>query len=406
MADNEIESFVWKLRVDGADAAEQNIKRVERAVNNFLNRATGGVVSLQSGIGGVAGRTGAGAGGAGGGNTPGFVGVPGAFNFQAGRMVVMPPTGAPGGAAAGGAGGALGVPGMQAAAAMAAPILIGAAIAGATALAGALRSALADATTYAREVLTIQSLSGSTTHEAAGFATLGRIAGISDMADIREITRSAQSLYTQQGSGALGILGVEHGKNEDSIQVINKVIDALAKMPDGIRKTHLEMEAFGQRGAVALQPLIRATEAQRMAIARLTEGINENALHALDQFAMNVQIMQATLLQKIVIPVAADVAGPLNKIADTLQRHGAGNFPEKAINTALETVFLGPILAVYNNFFRHQDKIARNSDKMVDSLQDIRGQLIGGGERARRVTSELEVEFAVARLRGKGLGVA
>ena len=50
------------------------------------------------------------------------------------------------------------------------------------------------------------------------------------------------------------------------------------------------------------------------------------------------------------------------------------------------------------------DDTAGNTSQIVDVLKDIKAQLIGGGDRSRRVTGSIEAEFQIARALGAKIG--
>lgn len=58
---------------------------------------------------------------------------------------------------------------------------------------------------------------------------------------------------------------------------------------------------------------------------------------------------------------------------------------------------IGLIKTAFDNRSRSQDDVAKNTAETASVLKDIKAQMIGGGPRARRITSELEIEMALGR---------
>lgn len=312
---------------------------------------------------------------------------------------------------------------------------------------------------YVKQVQNIKDLTGGTAQESARLALTFQVAGVAPNTGLREILRIGQANQSPRGSRALQQLGINPGSQLSSIKEIDRVLDALSRMQNGIRKTQLAMDIFGARGALALQPILRMTQFQREQIRLLGDTFNENALGAVQSFMTSLNLLGATIEQRLVLPFVTQVLPVLTTTIDLVTRlvnwfanlndssggllamavafgligaalglvigkvwafvaalNGAiikqaildalsGNYAALAAGAAVGLAVGGGIYAFNKlNEDKSGSKVEDNTKRAADSLDAIK-QMIGGGNRARRVKSDIEWEGQLARALAPGGGL-
>jgi hypothetical protein len=182
-------------------------------------------------------------------------------------------------------------------------------------LVSGVREAIDAYADFGRKVREVMQMTGSTSREAAFAVNLGRAAGIPDAKEIQEMLKVAKGFGATGGAtqGALLRLGISGSDAAGGgVAVFNKVIDRLGAMQDGLRKTALEEQIFGVRGAVAMQDILALTKEQRQAVTELSDAYDGRGVAAAQRFQAGLAILGMTIEQKIVFPLAA-------KLIPTLQ---------------------------------------------------------------------------------------
>lgn len=72
--------------------------------------------------------------------------------------------------------------------------------------------------------------------------------------------------------------------------------------------------------------------------------------------------------------------------------------PEGTVIGLLGGLIVGEMKTLWDNAHGEKSDVEKNTARAADALEDIRGQMIGGGRRAARVSSEIELEHALSHL--------
>ena len=319
-------------------------------------------------------------------------------------------------------------------------------------IAGAIGEAYQEAQSFAKEILNIRDLSGGTMKESVQVAATFKAFGLTDQQGQREILNIAKNLGTQKGAGAVASLGIKVDPGGDGLKTFFKVMDALSHTRAGFERTQAAVKIFGAKAVIALEPMLRGTQHQTEAIAALTAAFNASALPAMEEFQVSVNLLGETILMRLVMPLitklipalewmvdrVSDLVGWLGWLADTTfgisllsaaftvlagvltlvaLRYAAlgakilfaaaaqavldalsGNWIPLAVGaTVAAGVGIGfgaSSVAAHN---REEDlKDDATADAVRDlhkTVREIHGTMIGGGERAHRVQSELQNEI-------------
>lgn len=129
---------------------------------------------------------------------------------------------------------------------------------------------------YNQQILTISSLTGAGRNQSSQTLGLLGAAGISG-GGIKEILSAGKAAFSGEGAGALAMLGIVPQTGQSSIQVFDQIIDKLAGIKDGMLKTRVATEIFGESGAEALQPLLRMSQEARDQIRKFSDGLGDSA---------------------------------------------------------------------------------------------------------------------------------
>ena len=306
----------------------------------------------------------------------------------------------------------------------------------------------------AREILNIQSLSGSNTKASATFAFSAAAAGLTDTQAVREIIQTARIPQRPQAVQAASKLGIRVNPQEGAVETFNKVLDALSKMQDGIKKTNIEFAMFGASGTRALQPILRMTAGQREAVNALGAAYTRQGAEAIESFEVSGRLLQETFDQRFVMPIMEKVLPALTALIDrvsllidwfsdlndksggilayvtiftaiagavwlvigaltalnakqvitnTLQAIWdalSGNWGALAAAVAVGGVAVGGAIA-YNHYTgTKDDEIAKNTKETAEGVKQMNGRLVGGGERGRRAMSGAQADYAIAHALG------
>jgi hypothetical protein len=171
----------------------------------------------------------------------------------------------------------------------------------------ALERATKVASDFAHEIMNIMDLTGSSARESVFAVMLGKAAGMSDITQMRELLKLNAAVFSTQGQSALARLGIPVNPNESGLDLFLRVSKALEGMQDGLRKTQIMEEIFGQRAVAAMLPLLRMTEAQRDAVRKLSEEYDVKVLPMMQQFQFQANYLQLVIMSKIVFPIANHV---------------------------------------------------------------------------------------------------
>ena len=302
-----LEELIIKLEVQGAKQAASELKDVGRAAEQMANKVQQTNVRTQTP---PASRGGGGA-------MAGFPRMPYVPTFQMPSMPAMATaSGSAGGASMVADMGLAGVGGAMAAAGVAGIIAAGVSVIKGIldTLANALRNAVDRFTSFVRTVMEIEDLTGGTPQQAARLAIGFQAAGINSGMGVREIMHMEQSTRSGRGAAAISQLGIKPGG--DGAEMFMKIVAALSQMQDGVKKTQMIMDIFGQRGAAALGPLLHMTAAQAAQVSLLASHFNGAAVDAVQQFTTGLNILGQTIQIRLVDPFLTKVLPVLTMVID------------------------------------------------------------------------------------------
>lgn len=299
-----------------------------------------------------------------------------------------------------------------------------------------------------KEIADIRQIAGSTPQQAARFDIISRIAGVNPAQMTRELGRLARAGRTPQTDRALGQLGIKGQLDGNVLDIFDKVQAALSKMPDGARKTSIEIGALGQKAMVSLQSVLRLTDAQRAMAKTLSDNFNPKTLEAVQSFQVSIAMLGETLMTYLVQPFVVHVLPALASFVDEISQVVAwiskvatfknvwfdiaigiglvatavkiweaavvilnarlavtaalgafisglvGNWKGIALG-ATAAIATGFGIKAISNYFSHDSankETAKNTAASAKALDDIRGHIIGGGDRSRRAGTAAEFE--------------
>ena len=290
---------------------------------------------------------------------------------------------------------------------MAAMAGAGLVIAAITAMFEVLKTAIAEASEFTRETQALRSVTGGTAGEAAGLHAAFAAAGVSQGMGIREVEKIEQAARTAKGSRALGQLGVGRGSG-DGIKDFTKIIAALSKMQDGVKKTRIEMDLFGARGVASLGPLLRMTEFQTEQIKYLSRTFNGGALTDIERMNTSFNLLGETITQKLIVPLVDDLApalaGTTNLLITVTDWIGKLHDMGGSYLGGLGIFGVGiEALNKITKFFGGGNEDSNNIKRTADATEEMK-KLIGGGKNAQGLKSELDIEFEMGRFAQTGIG--
>lgn len=181
----------------------------------------------------------------------------------------------------------------------------GVAVAAFQEIVSAAREATEQYEDYTNMVMNLRDITGSTSAEAGKEASLFRVAHITDVQAMRDILRMSRDTQTPQGQAALQKYGVDtNGK--DGIQVFNELLDKMGETRNSIEKTADMQKIYGVRGVHALLPLLRMRKEERDMALSLS-SVTDESLEKSRRFQVQSALLQETLNQKLVFPLAAQL---------------------------------------------------------------------------------------------------
>ncbi|MBN9503658.1 MAG: hypothetical protein BGO01_20565 [Armatimonadetes bacterium 55-13] len=156
---------------------------------------------------------------------------------------------------------------------------------------------------FATKVMNLSQLTGSSLKDSARAVVLGRVTGL-DASVVKDLARPSRSVFTAQGQAGLSRLGIMPNPNASGLDIFNQVAERLGTMKDGLRKTQIMAEIFGEKGAESLLPLLRLTSDQRRAVTELADSYDTGASQAIQRFSFASDMAGETLLQRVIYPIA------------------------------------------------------------------------------------------------------
>lgn len=335
-----------------------------------------------------------------------------------------------------------------------------------TRLIGIFESAVQRTEEFVKQVLNIHQLGGGTLGQAAGFATLFRVAGVTDQAALRDIIKIMNSPFNKQQAAGLNMFGITPRMGESALSLFDRLADHLGNVTNVTKRTHAEFLIFGSRMDIANQALVRMTKTQRQQAISLGQMFDPKILGIVQNFMIDVSLLGETIMQRLVYPLMGSLLPVLDDVATSIMHvtnflgwlndETGGIFLMVAAFTALGTALgaatmalealgiaftvaglkalffdaatgqwtalakgiavgaaVGVGLGIINdqrNSIAHlegkdkQADIADNTAKTNDILEDIRGHLIGAGPRGARAVSLIEANYAIARALAMDMG--
>jgi hypothetical protein len=290
-------------------------------------------------------------------------------------------------------------------------------------------------------IMNLRQISGATTSQAAQFTIMANLAGVKPEQISQDASKLSMAVRSQHAEHALGMLGIRGQLTGNSLEQFGKVLDALGKMQNGMRKTRIENDIFGNEGATALQPLLRLSGEQRNAAMDLGVHFDPAVLDTIHEFHAALALLGETLVQRIALPLASKVLPPLTRFVEFLTQAvgwvanlaGAADgflgyvvvfgliaaaiatvitaLKELAIWEAVVDALSGNWGAIagavavgaaagvgiwaydkYHKPDKNLQDINANTAASAKVLEDIHGHLIGGGDRGRRAQAAAEYD--------------
>lgn len=170
-------------------------------------------------------------------------------------------------------------------------------------------------TEFGNEIMNVRSLTGASSRDSVAAVMMAKAAGMNDTTEIRELMRSGGAVFSGKGQAALARLGIPANSNQSGLAIINQVSDRLQQMPDGLRKTQIMEDIFGQRGVAAMLPLLRLTKEQREEIQGLSQTFNTDGLSAIQQYQASTAILGQTFEQRVIFPLAEKLLPVFNRLS-------------------------------------------------------------------------------------------
>lgn len=302
---------------------------------------------------------------------------------------------------------------------------------------------------FAKEVLNIQALTGSTRQQAVQLATLFRVAGISEQLTYRDIANLPKTTRIGRPAEALYTLGVKIKPGENGAELFGDIFKALDKLKDGMIKTRVITDLFGVRGVAAMEGFLQMTKAQREQALLLASTFDGRGLDAVRSFGNSVSLLGETFLLKLVFPILQKVLPAIEKAVDIATQFinvlsyvdnlsggilgialafGVVTFAVIALIAALKQMAMWQAIIAalsgnwkaiaaavavgagfgaidyYMSRNEKKDKTEDNTRRSAEALEDIQHQMIGGGPRANREASAFDRDMYVGRILAKGLG--
>lgn len=186
-----------------------------------------------------------------------------------------------------------------------------------TLVAVAIRQMTSDYANFGTKVMNLSQLTGSSLQTSARALVLGRIGGL-DSSIVRDLAKPSRAIFSDQGRAGLSKLGILPNPNQSGLEVFDQVAERLSTMQDGLRKTQIMNEIFGEKGAESMLPLLRMTQEQRRAVRELSDSYDTGASQAIQSFTFASAILGETLLQRVIYPIAQQLLPVLQRGAELL----------------------------------------------------------------------------------------
>lgn len=157
-------------------------------------------------------------------------------------------------------------------------------------------------TRFVTSVSNLSQLTGSNMQTSARALVLGRVAGL-DTSAVRDLAKPSRAIFSDSGRSALARLGISPNPNASGLEVFDQVAKRLSTMQDGLRKTQIMAQIFGEKGAESMLPLLRMSESQRRAVAELADTYDTGASKAVQEFTFASAMLGETMLQRVIYPI-------------------------------------------------------------------------------------------------------
>lgn len=181
-----------------------------------------------------------------------------------------------------------------------------------------VQEAIAAYTDYGKTIQAVASLSGASLQGSEKFTNMARVLGVSGQQEIREVMRLSKDMQSSKGRGALGQLGI-NPVGKDTLQTFTEATQKLSQMKDSARKTALEMELFGGRLAVSLQPFLHQSADIIAKTDELSAHIDGRAVAAINHFQQSSNLLGQTILVDVVFPIISILLPAIDATINKLQ---------------------------------------------------------------------------------------
>lgn len=134
--------------------------------------------------------------------------------------------------------------------------------------------------TYAKSVQIVGLATGATTEQSSKLLGTYTLLGGTQNDLITKVDRLAVTLKTRaKDFEAYGVAVKDSNGNDlNQIQILNNLREVLSTLPDGYRKTQLELLAFGRNGATSLGPLLNYLHLSNQQIADISANLQSQNL--------------------------------------------------------------------------------------------------------------------------------
>lgn len=172
---------------------------------------------------------------------------------------------------------------------------------------------------YAGSIRTIQQLTGASLAQSEQFRNLSKVAGVGDQQAIREVLALSKDLQSGKGRGALAQLGITPGAGENELVTFQKVVGALSKMEDGVRKTNIELQLFGARGVKSLLPFLNLQGDIIAKTATFSANLDGGAIASIQHLQQNFGVLGLAIQNDFVIPIVQKILPAIEWMIDGVE---------------------------------------------------------------------------------------
>ncbi len=177
---------------------------------------------------------------------------------------------------------------------------------------------------FGNAVMNVRDTTGASAKDSVRAETLARVAGVNDPQEMRELLRIGTSVFNGKGQSALARLGISASPNQNGLELFDKIADRLEGMQDGLRKTQIMEDLFGQRGVAAMLPLLRLTKDQREEVKNLADTFNADGLGAIQAFQFQAGLTGQTVMQDFVYPLARSAMPIITEVFEFVRKLAHG----------------------------------------------------------------------------------